>query len=44
VIDPAARTGQQIVQHESGFSLRHPIHVPPADPRLEGQPPADGQG
>ena len=36
VIDPQSRTGQQLVLHESGFSLRHPIQVPPADPRLEG--------
>ena len=35
VIDTEARTGQQVVLHESGLSLRHPIQVPPADPRLE---------
>jgi flagellar assembly factor FliW len=35
LVDTTARSGQQIVLHESGFSLRHPIQVPPADPRLE---------
>ena len=35
VIDAERRIGQQIVLHESGLSLRHPIQVPPADPRLE---------
>ena len=38
LLDTQARTGRQVVLHESGLSLRHPIQVPPADPRLDSAP------
>lgn len=30
VVDPKTRAGRQLVLHESGYSLRHPIGSPPA--------------
>ncbi len=43
IVDPMTREGRQLVLHESGYSLRHPIGSPPA-PTINGsedaRPPA----
>jgi flagellar assembly factor FliW len=37
VIDPSARTGQQCVLHESGYSLRHPVAALSGPPDQEDE-------
>ena len=40
VIDTKARQGRQVVLHESGYSLRHPIGSPPAPDQSEDARPS----
>ena len=40
VVDPVTRSGRQLVLHESGYSLRHPIGSPPAPTGTEDARPS----